>query len=285
MFLICLKDVDETSTLTEIIFKQHAKLNPADKDYINLLLKGCPKYNVLLILDGYNEYKPGTNREIDATIQNPVANLFLIVTSRPDFTTPDGRYIGGEITEKMDAEVRILGFSEETINRCAIKHLGDITKCKRIIKLTKATGIYRLLRIPTVLLMVCVEFSSSDSIFRSRTKIYEKIFHQIIDRTILKTFPPALRADVKEFLNTLLVALGELSWESLQDKETNQQFVLARVSIPGYLLITFAVSEILEEYYRYNRFQCSFRKTQKSQFSETELCGYKVKEYIFMTKT
>ena len=261
VFLIRLKDVDETSTLTEIIFNQHAKLNPADKDYIHLLLLGCPKYNVLLILDGYNEYKPGTNREIDATIQNPVANLFLIVTSRPDFTTPDGRYFGGEIIEKMDVEVRILGFSKETINRCVIKHLGHITKCKRIIKLTKATGIFSLLRIPTVLLMVCVEFSRSDSIFKSRTTIYEKIFHQIIDRTILKTFPPALCADVKEFLNAILVALGELSCESLQDKETNQQFVLTRVSIPGYLLITlitFTVSEILEEYYRYDRFQCSF---------------------------
>ena len=201
-------------------------------------------------LDGYNEYKPGINKEIDAAIENPVANRFLIVTSRPDFTTPDGRYVGGDIIEKMDAEVRIEGFSEEIINRCAIKHLGDITKCKNMIKLTKETGIYPLLRIPTVLLMVCVEISRSDSIFKSRTTIYEKIFPQIIDRTIRKTFPPALCADVKEFLSTLLVALGELSWESPQDKETNQPLVLTRVSIQGEpnLLITFTVSAILEDY-------------------------------------
>ena len=246
MFLIRLKDVDETSTLTDIIFKQHAKLEPADKDYINLLLEGCPKYKVLLILDGYNEYKPGTNKEIDAAIQNPVANRFLIVTSRPDFTTPDGRYVGGEIIEKMDAEVRLEGFSEEIINRCAIKHLGDSTKCKNMIQLSKTASIYPLLRIPTVLLMVCVEFTRSDSIFKSRTTMYEKIFHQIIDRTILKTFPPGLCADIEEFLSTLLVALGQFSW----DKETNQQFVLTRVSIHGEpnFLITFTVSANLEDY-------------------------------------
>ena len=227
MFLVRLKDVDETSTLTEIILKQHGKLEPTDKYYLDLLLEGCPKYHVLLILDGYNEYKPGTNKEIDAAIENPVANRFLIVTSRPDFTTPDGRYVIGEIIEKMDAEVRIEGFSEETIERCATKHLSDDnTKCENMIKLTKETGIYPLLRIPIVLLMVCVEFTRSASIFKSRTPICEKIFRQIIDKTALKTFSPDLCADVKE----LLVALGELSWESLQNKNINQQFVLTRVS-------------------------------------------------------
>ena len=228
MFLIRLRDVDETLTLTEVILKQHGKLEPTDKDYINLLLEGCPKYHVLLILDGYNEYKPGTNKEIDEAIENSVANRFLIVTSRPDFMTPDGRYIGGEIIEKMDTEVRIEGFTEDAIKRCATKHLGDDnTKCENMIKLAKETGIYSLLRIPTVLLMVCVEFTRNASIFKSRTAICEKIFRQIIDRTILKTFSPYLCAELKK----LLLTLGELSWESLQDKETNQPFVLTRVSI------------------------------------------------------
>ena len=59
-------------------------------------------------------------------------------------------------------------------------------------------------------------------------------------------FPPGLCADIEEFLSTLLVALGQFSW----DKKTNQQFVLTRVSIHGELhfLITFTVSANLGDY-------------------------------------
>ena len=229
VFLLRLQQVTATSTLAQVIINQHGKLRSIDAQFIKLLLEGCPKYTILLILDGYNEYVPGTNKEVDAAIENPVANRFLIVTSRPDFTPSDGVCIGIDVKEKMDAEVTIEGFSDESIAQCVTNYLGD--KCDDLIKLAKQTGIYSLLRIPAVLLMVCVEFSKNKSKFKSRTVIYEKIFEQIIDRTALKTFSPELYADVKEFLDVLLVALGELSWASRMQQKNDQQFFLKRVSI------------------------------------------------------
>ena len=228
VFLLRLQQVAATSTLAQIIINQHGKLRSIDVHFINLLLEGCPKYNFLLILDGYNEYVPGTNKEIDAVIENSVVNRFLIVTSRPDFTPSHGRCVGIDVKEKMDAEVTIEGFSDESIPQCVTNYLGN--KCDDLIKVAKETRIYSLLRIPAVLLMVCFEFSKNRSKFKSRTVVYEKIFEQIIDRTALKTFSPGLYADVTGFLDVLLVALGELSWASLQ-KKNDQQFLLERVSI------------------------------------------------------
>ena len=104
------------------------------------------------MLDGYDEYKPGTNNDIDEAIESGIGNCFLILTSRP------GDYLSKSIRDKMDGEIVIEGFSEENIQVCSTKYLKSDKMSEEMLKQAKATGLYALLHIPIILVMTVVVF-------------------------------------------------------------------------------------------------------------------------------
>ena len=227
VFLIRLCYADKLSSLAKLIVAQHGKLRPEDTTRIEDIIEGKTNHRVLLLLDGYDEYKPGTNTEIDRAIKCSVGNCFLILTSRPELPSRKGHYVSQEIRSKMDGEVIIEGFNEENINKCSVQYLENEDCAVKMINQAKEVGIYDLLKIPIVLLMTCVIYVEHKSLPRTMTKIYNKIFEMMIDRTALKAFQPGLYADVKEYLDTLLCVLGELSWNALQNDV--QQLLLRKV--------------------------------------------------------
>ena len=213
--------------MAKLIVAQHGKLKSEDTAKVDAILEGKTGHRVLLLLDGYDEYKPGTNPEIDRVIEHSIGNCFLILTSRPDLPSSNGHYISQKIRNKMDAEVIIEGFNEENIMKCSVKYLENEESAVTMISQAKEVGIYDLLKIPIVLLMTCVIYFEHKTLPKTKTKIYSQIFEMIIDRTALKTFKPGLYADVKEYLDDLLSALGELSWKRLQSNV--QQLLLKKV--------------------------------------------------------
>ena len=88
MFLVRLRYVKQHMTLTEVVQLQH-NLRDIPKKYIEDILKGKTKQRVLLMLDGYDEYSPGTNKDIDEAIEFGIGNCFLTLTSR------SGEYLFG----------------------------------------------------------------------------------------------------------------------------------------------------------------------------------------------
>ena len=232
VFLLRLRDVDKTSTIAELIISQHGKLEETDKEFIQSILAGQTNHKVLLLLDGYDEYTPGSNQHIDKATEHSIGNCFLILTSRPG-SESEGRtyiYVSKEIRDKMDGEVIIEGFSAENIVKCSTQYLGSKEQCDTMLEQAKESDIYDLLCVPIILLMICVVYSEHDSLPRTRTEIYDQVFEMIIDRTGMKTFPGiGLYADVKEWLEPLLYALGEFSWKALQDDV--RQLLLKKVMI------------------------------------------------------
>ena len=158
---------------------------------------------MLLILDGYDEYQPGTNQQIDRAIRSTIGNCFLIVTSRPDLPSKEGQYISKEIRDRMDGEVIIEGFTEESIKKCSDQYLESEEKSELMLKQAEEIGICHLLKVPIVLLMVCVLFAEHSSLPKTRTKIVGQIFELIIHRTILKH----VTHDIKEILDDLIFFL------------------------------------------------------------------------------
>ena len=205
------------SSLVKLIVTQHGKLKPEDTARIEAILEDKTNHRVLLLLDGYDEYKPGTNAEIDRAIEHSIGNCFLILTSRPDLPSNNEQYLSINIRNKMDGEVTIEGFDDENIRKCSVQYLESKEDAAKMIKRAKEIGIHELLKIPIVLLMLCVIYFEHRSLPKTMTRIYKKIFEMIIDRTAIKTFKPGLYANVKEYLDVLLCALGELSWNALQD--------------------------------------------------------------------
>ena len=227
VFLLRLRYVNQASTLSKLIVAQHGKLKQEDTAKIESILEGKTNHRVLLLLDGYDEYKPRTNTDIDKAIEYSVGNCFLILTSRPDLPSGNGHYVSQTIRSKMDGEVIIEGFNEENIKQCSLRYLENEESALKMISLAKTVGIYDLLKIPIVLLTICVIYLEHKTIPKSMTKIYGQIFDMIIDRTALKTFKLGSYADVKEYLDVFLCALGELSWNALQSDV--QQLLLNKV--------------------------------------------------------
>ena len=198
-FLLKLRYVNKTSTLVELIKKQHDGLENVPSDILKSILQGETKYRVLLMLDGYDEYTPGTNRDIDKAIESTIGNCVLIITSRR------GNYISKETRDKMDGEIIIEGLSESGIRECSSKYLGSKEKSLKMLHQAKETGIYVLLYIPIILVMTVVVFMEEDSLPRTKTGIYETIFRLAMDRTTLKTF--GRRSEGIEKLEELLYLL------------------------------------------------------------------------------
>ena len=223
LFLLRLRYANKTSSLAELIVTQHEKLEHDDIKHIEAILKGKTKHRVLLIMDGYDEYKPGTNKEIDRAIEATIGNCFVILTSRPDLPSKEGQYISKEIRDRMDAEIIIEGFNEESIQKCSAQYLENEQQSTVMLQQASDAGIDALLKVPIILLMVCVLFSEYASLPGTRTKIVQQIFELSIDRTILKHFEP----DVRDLLEGLLFSLGETSWKALQSDV--QQLLLQKV--------------------------------------------------------
>ena len=215
VFLVELRYVNDNSSLAQVIIKQHGLKGKqiTECEIKSILLEE----SVLLLLDGYDEYKKGKNTDIDAAIEDTIGNCFLILTSR------DGEYISKDILNKMDGEIEITGLSDENVLHCASRYLESEHLAKDLIKKAKIIGIEDLLHVPIVLLMVSVLYYTEKELPESLTQIIESIVFMCMDRSTMKHFGKKAREIIG--LDHLLYKLGELSLKALQG-DTRQLLLL-----------------------------------------------------------
>ena len=231
VFLIQLNKVNSNIPLEEVIIQQHSRLKSKNvpRDQIATVLQ---REKVLLLFDGYDEYKKGTNTAIDDAITNTIGNCFVIVTSRP------GDYMEKSDVEQMDGEIQITGLSEENIEKCATGYLQSLlaiqndmgaaeNACKNLVEQAREIGIYELLKIPIILLMVCVLYSNEQSLPDTQTGIVWEIIKMCMDQSTLRLL--GKKSSQIENLDEMLFILGELSWLALQRK--TKQLLISKVRI------------------------------------------------------
>ena len=175
---------------------------------LKLILEGSTNSKVLLLLDGYDEYKKGTNAEIDDAFSNTMGDCFIIITSRP------GDYISTHDRDQMDGEIQIVGLSKENIHKCASNYLGSDAMANVLMKTGQVVGIHELFRIPIVLLAVCILYEEGESLPNSKTEIVWKIIRMCMDRSAIKRLGKKSSEIVD--LDDMLCALGKLSWDAYQ---------------------------------------------------------------------
>ena len=151
VFLIALKNVNKNIPLEEIILQQHGRMRNmgVSKEQIKSFIQ---KKKVLILLDGYDEYRKGTNTDIDSAITDTLGGCFLLVTSRP------GDYMKTPDRDQMDGEVQISGFGRKAIEECSAKYLGNKQRSDDFLEKCNESEVDDLLYIPIVLLMLCVRF-------------------------------------------------------------------------------------------------------------------------------
>ena len=206
--------MDKTSSsLAQIIKSQH-NLRKVKTEHLDPILEGKTKHKVLLLLDGYDEYRKGTNEEIDDAIENKVGNCFLILTSRPGNDSGDRTFVSKKVRDRMDGELVIEGFSPENIEKCSIQYLLSEENSKIFLAQAEETELSALLHVPIILLMSCTVFISNISLPNSKTELYGDIFYLIMDRSTLKTF--GCKSSDFSNIEQCLSILGKLSWKALQ---------------------------------------------------------------------
>ena len=228
---IRLKNVSKSSSLAKIIKQQHEQLKDVPTAKIKSILQGKTEKEtkVALLFDGYDEYQPGSNKEIDKVLESGVGNCFLVLTSRPG-------YVGDEIRGKLDYQVNIEGLSVENIKKCSQLYMDCKEKSADMLKQAKLVGIYKpsgslfhriflsssmidhaLLRIPIMLLMTCFIYEEKHSLPKSRTDILKTLYTLLGQRSEIKTF--GRTTEEKEAFKNTLSKLGKLAWDALKRDE------------------------------------------------------------------
>ena len=137
MFHITLKDVTSKKTMAEVIIEQHGFLsgNEVNPEEIKTIIKGHTNHTILFIIDGYDEYQPGTCPELDNAIKRySLRNCWIVLTSREtkDFL---------RIAEFLDAEAEITGFDADRVKEYITKYVGSTERCDQLIDIARESEI------------------------------------------------------------------------------------------------------------------------------------------------
>ena len=224
VFMLLLKAIDCDISLEKVIIQQLELENKAiTEDEIKTVLDNS---NYLLILDGYDEYRKGTNSAIDSAVSGKRGNSFVLITSRPGYMEKEDR-------DQMDGKIQINGLSDKNvidfINRYfdedQISQSATTSEDPEVPKVSSqefktkvrrlGRAIYGLLKIPILLLMVIVLFVETESLPEKRTDIMWEVIQIYIKRAKKKGIQ---LADEDE----LWRHLGELSYDASQ-RDTHQQ--------------------------------------------------------------
>ena len=215
---------DQTS-LGKIILDQHKGLsaNNVTEQEIADLLDGRYRSNILVLMDGFDEYHKGTNHQIDSVlVRSSLWDSWVILTSRP-FDQVD------LIKPYFDAEATIIGFSEESIKIYASTFLESEEMGQRFLEIGKRNQILDILCVPLILQMMCVLFQSGQDLPQSKTQATRAIVDWSVKYSAYRQSHPTIETtEVKE----MLYKLGKLAWESLQSDV--QQLLLNKVRIKYY---------------------------------------------------
>ena len=219
VFHIALKGVKHDKNIEEIIISQHPALfgNNVQSQEIRSILEDDEK--VLIILDGHDEYKPGTNSDIDKiTTKYILRNCCVIITSRETKEL-------ATVRECVDAEAKITGFDKLRVEEYVTKYMGSTEKCEQLLSETDEIGIQSqgdcgILSIPILLHMICVLALNKMSLPKTKTGIFSAIVERCPHWEEIRK---AGQKTMQHFTNTV-IKLGEMAMEGLCREHFQQTF-------------------------------------------------------------
>ena len=178
--------------------------------HLESILEGKTGHKVLLILDGYNEYIPGTNRSIDKALEERDTNRYTILTCCP----------GDILCGDEEAVVEIKGFTSAS----AIKWIKLFVKSDKIVYQCQETLMVPSQH-PLLLFMCAVIVLESNIAANTSGKTVDIAFNMVLQRAANQNFK--CNPEEKK-LEQWLNILNEMSWEAL--KKDTGQYLLNKVA-------------------------------------------------------
>ncbi len=221
VFRIVLNSVRRKNSIEEVIIAQHKSLKSrrVQPKEVRSILEGNTKQKVLILIDGHDEYKMGTNSDIDDAItKDLLPDCWIVLTSR------DSKQLK-KIEDDMDLKAEILGFDPARVEEYITKYLGSEEKCAELLTIAKNSGIinrkysrdkgwhdhFGILCVPLLLHMICVLFTREVSLPRTRHEIISAIAERCPDWQEIRTTGKRTKKELED----ALVKLGKFVFEKL----------------------------------------------------------------------
>ena len=211
VLVINLKEKSKCPSLREIV--RCCSIFPEEEtalvdDLLSYITKNQEK--VLLVFDGYDEYRCGSNSEIYEIFRGKkLRNCCVLITTR--ISKADG------LREFKDVHAEITGFSEKDRVDFMIKFLGgkaeaEAEELRRYLSRKKLTD---LTRVPLLLLFFCTLWKKGKltSFPETKTKLYVGIVQYVLDYNQGKD-SPARFGKVHDFKD-ILAEIGKVALECL----------------------------------------------------------------------
>ena len=164
---------------------------------------------VLLVFDGYDEYRCGTTSDIyEIFIGNKLRNCCVLITTRI--------FKAGDLLGKFKAvHAEITGFSKEERGAFMCKVLGSETEADQLVCHLHKERLFELARVPLLLLFFCTLWKKGKmkSFPETKTKLYYAIVQYVLDHNQGKSSPAHFHeiGKYKDFL----VEIGKVALECL----------------------------------------------------------------------
>ena len=169
--------------------------------------------NVLLILDGYDEYFcTGESPVLEIWKGARLTDVHVIITTRQEKTD--------ELRLPSDVQFKIIGFkSDEQVRAFVSKVLRDEEKVEEFVTYLRQRYLKDLAEIPLLLLMLCTIWNENhfEELPKSRAHICQNFVLTLIHHAITKDTKAEEEQDrnVLEHYNVELCALGKLAFDAL----------------------------------------------------------------------
>ncbi len=231
MFHVALKNVQKGEALPDIILKQHKGLSRQNvtSDYIANIINNEMHQRVLLMLDGHDEYTPGTSSDIDKAIKRySLPNCCILLTSRDTKELLDLR-------PHIDVEAEITGFNPKKVKEYITKYLESRDKCHDLLQKVRKSNILSasqslfkhgngILQVPILLHMICVLYQRNVSLPKTMTGVIAAIVERCPDWDEIRRSGRKTDAEMRAALDTALVLLGKLCWKKLRNGQKDLIF-------------------------------------------------------------
>ncbi|XP_068736745.1 NLR family CARD domain-containing protein 4-like [Montipora capricornis] len=201
-----LKEVSKRQRLKDVIYNSRLFARE-DKGLVDGLLRYITDHQdeVLLLLDGYDEYHSGHESQIfDIFRGNELRDCCVLITSRISKA--------GELQEFQDLLAEITGFSKEDKLTYLTRQLGDKRHARDLYDHLEEKDLLDLAKVPLLLLFFCTLWQKGklEGLSKAKTSLYLEIVQQVLSHNQGKNTPVRFRTleDNPEILNQIgMVAL------------------------------------------------------------------------------
>ena len=220
---INLKEVSKCRTFKEVL--SQSRVFPDDEtSSIDDLLSyiGENQDKVLLVFDGYDEYRTGSEAEekYGSRSNSPIFEVFhgnVLRDCTVLVTTRSSR--ADELQECADIHAEITGFNWHDRKAFMLKFLGSQTEVDGLLELLRKRNLNDLARVPLLNLFFCLlwkeEKENLKEGFKSKTELFQTIMKHILQHSH-KRHAPSNASQLKEAdYNEILTEIGKVALQGL----------------------------------------------------------------------